>query len=82
MKERIWTQEVMMMYPKKWIVMINLGWDPAAKNQNKKLGEVYAVVDTRDEARKIVKSFGEDYEDVCIVPGYDPTPHVPGLIFK
>ncbi|MDR2167128.1 MAG: hypothetical protein LBE35_04670 [Clostridiales bacterium] len=77
MRERIWINKAIMMFPQKWIVMVNEGWDGTGRNMS--FGEIYAVTDTRDEAREIIKSLDDGFENVSIVEGYDPTPQIGGV---
>ncbi|MDR2167903.1 MAG: hypothetical protein LBE35_08670 [Clostridiales bacterium] len=77
MGERVWTQEVMMRYPKKWIVMVNVDWDGTGRNML--FGSIYAIKDTWDEAFDLKKSLEGSMEKVSIVEGYNDMPQIGGL---
>jgi hypothetical protein len=77
-KERVWTGDVRMEYPQKWIVMVNLGWDPTT-TASKMLGEVYAVMDSRDEAFEMLMNLGDSLGKTMVVTGHDPRPQIGGL---
>ena len=75
---KLWTSDVMMMYPKQWVVMVQL------EDQLKPLrtlGTVHFVTDSEDEAYKTSKAVREsgDFGEVMVVEGWDDTPQIGGL---
>ncbi|MCL2221016.1 MAG: hypothetical protein FWC20_01645 [Oscillospiraceae bacterium] len=75
---KLWTSDVMMMYPKQWVVMTQL------EQQLKPLkifGTVHFVTDNKDEAYKTSKAVREsgDFGKVMVVEGWDDTPQIGGL---
>jgi hypothetical protein len=77
MTERIWANEASIKYPKQWIVMTNLSWEPT----NKVYGNVYFVTSEKKEAYQKLKELkaSESMGKVMVVPGFDDTPQIGGL---
>jgi hypothetical protein len=72
--ERLWDSEVSMMYPKKWVVMVNCAWEG-----NKNYGEIHLVTDDKKEAYAVAKKLGDDFGVIGVVEGFDDTPRIGGL---
>ena len=75
---KLWTSDVMMMYPKQWVVMVQL------EQQLKPLrtyGIVHFITDSKKEAYSIGKVLRESGElgKVMVVEGWDDTPQIGGL---
>jgi hypothetical protein len=68
-----WTQEIMMEYPKKWVVVVNIIYN---ESDRKNMGEVYRVVDTEDEAYDVYRSLGKSKGDTMVIEGFNDTPQV------
>ena len=82
MSEKIWLQEVMMMYPKKFIVMANIEYDKSGTNTS--IGEIVAVEDTFENALVILEDLDEqgNMGECTIVQGFDDTPQIGGLFIR
>ena len=76
MSEKIWVEEVAMMYPKKYIVMANIEYDKSGTNRS--IGEVVVVEDTFKKALAIKESL-QDMGKCTVVDGFDDTPQIGGL---
>ncbi|MCL2015997.1 MAG: hypothetical protein FWG68_07085 [Defluviitaleaceae bacterium] len=82
MLERMWTLRASMKYPRKWIVMVNIDWGTDLQTQNKRMGDVYAVTDTPEEAGKIMNSLGDTMGETTVIDGDDDMIHVGGYYFE
>ena len=76
--EKQWTGDVMMMYPKQWVILTDL----ERKNDPYKVsGYVHFITSDENEARLILKdiraSKGAGY--ATVVEGFDDTPQIGGL---
>ncbi|MCL1999116.1 MAG: hypothetical protein FWG65_10160 [Turicibacter sp.] len=75
--EKVWTQEIKMQHPGKWIVMTDTDW--AYDGRNRKIGFVYGVYETWETAMEVRDGLSQTHEKVSIIEGYDETPHIGGL---
>lgn len=77
MKERLWCSEVEMLYPRKWIVMVNCDWEP----HSRLYGEIYLITDDKEEARRVGKELklGGKMGRVSVFEGFNDTPQIGGL---
>jgi hypothetical protein len=75
--ERLWTREASMKYPRQWIVMVHLEDD---RITHRSMGDVYLVTNDKIEAYKIAKELGDAMGTKMVVPGFDDTPQIGGLI--
>jgi len=75
---KLWTEDVMMMYPKQWVVMVELEQE---NNPLNTYGVVHLVTDSKKEAYMIAKVLCEsgDLGNVMVVEGWDDTPQIGGL---
>ena len=71
----MWSGDVKMKYPKKWIVLVNLSREP----HNRVFGDVYLVTSEKKEAYAKAKSLGDSMGEVKVVAGFDDTPQIGGL---
>lgn len=76
-KEKVWTEEIKMQHPKKWILMTHLEYDGSGKNVL--IGYVHVVCDAWEEAFEIEKSFGDTMGRTALFKGFDDTPQIGGL---
>jgi len=79
--KKIWTSEVMMMYPKQWIVMIDLENEHSEQGGYRTMGFVHYVTNDEVEARKILRTIrsSEGMDKAMLVEGWDDKPQVGGL---
>ena len=70
--ERVWLNELIMLYPKRWIVAVNV----KKEKSNKLYVEAYKIVDTQDEALSLRDILEQKQKcgRVEIVKGFDDTP--------
>jgi len=73
--ERLWTEDVMMKYPKQWIVMVNLTIEP----KNRYIGEVYLITPDKKEAYAKAKALGDSMGKKTVFEGFNDTPQIGGL---
>ena len=73
--ERMWSAEAKNKYPKQWIVMVNLNWEP----NNKLVGDVYLVTPEKKEAYSTAKALGDTMGKKMVVEGFNDTPQIGGL---
>ena len=76
--EKLFTGDVMMMYPKQWIVMVDL---ETQSNPYKVTGVVHYVSPDEDDARKVLRAIraDKDASRSCIIEGWNDTPQIGGL---
>jgi len=76
--EKLWISEVAMMYPKQWIVMVDLEDE---KGTNKTFGVVHHVTSNKDEAHTITRAIiaREGRRKAMTLEGWDDTPQIGGL---
>ena len=74
--ERVLSTEVKMMYPKKWILLVDL---KKPKGQYCNSGKVYWVTDNMDEIFDKSTEIGDSLGKTMIVEGFDDTPRIGGL---
>jgi len=79
-KERIWEGLAAQRYPKKWIVMVNCGWDPNGKTRM--LGELYKVFDEQDEAYDLAINLDKQGSRAMVVEGVPTEPSEISSIFR
>jgi hypothetical protein len=75
MTEKIFTGEAKMMYPKQWIVMVEL---EDRSNPYAVFGIVHYVSPSEDDARKVLRSLRTSGEKgrAMIVEGWNDTPQI------
>lgn len=73
---RQWTQEVMMQYPDKWIVVANLEYN---EQEHKYYGEVHGVYDADIAAYAAKRELGRSAGKTMVIEGYNTSPQVGGL---
>ena len=76
--ERVLFTEVPMMYPKKWILLVNL-WKE--KERRCSSGEVYWVADNKMEIFNKAMEIGDELGRTMMVEGFDDTPQIGWLEF-
>jgi hypothetical protein len=76
--EKIFTGDVKMMYPKQWIVMIDLEHE---NNPYKVMGIVHYVSPNEEDARKVLRAVRADESSsrACIIEGWNDAPQIGGL---
>ena len=74
--ERVLSTEVQMMYPKKWILLVDL---KKPKGQYCTSGKVYWVANSKMEAFEKFIEIGDSLGETKIVEGFDDTPRIGGL---
>ena len=76
--ERMWVGEAKMKYPKQWLVVVNLSWEP----NNKMFGDILLVTPNEDEARAKVRALRKtgDMGKVMVVEGYSDAPQIGGFV--
>jgi hypothetical protein len=77
-QEKIFTGKAAMMYPKQWVVMVELEHENSPYAVS---GKVHLVTPNRDEAHNVLRSIRNSggYGDAMIVEGFDDTPQIGGL---
>ena len=73
--ERMWTEDVMMKYPKQWVVIVNT----SREKGNRVFGDVFFVTDDADEAYDKAKSLGDVMGTNMVIEGFDDTRRLGGL---
>ena len=77
--DRVWTSELTMEFPRKFIIFVNTDW--AKDGSGKMMGDFYDVKDTHDEALELKKSLGDSMGDVSIFEGFDDSPQIGGFSY-
>ncbi|MCL2048966.1 MAG: hypothetical protein FWG87_09585 [Defluviitaleaceae bacterium] len=76
--EKLWCEDVAMMYPRQWVVLADMEDEPKTF---KAFGAVYFVTPNKNEAydvcRELRNTNGMDY--AMIVEGFNDTPQIGGL---
>ena len=73
--ERMWFGEAKMKYPKQWIVMVNISYEP----KNKPFGDIYLVTPDKNEAYATAKAMGSREGRSAVVEGFNDTPQIGGF---
>ena len=73
--ERLWSGDVMMKYPRQWIVLVNLTDEPT----NKVIGDVYLVTPDKKKAYETAKSLGNSMGRIMVFEGFNDTPQIGGF---
>ena len=73
--ERMWSAEAKKKYPRQWIVMVNLCWEP----HNKAVGDVYFISTNKQEAYNTAKALGRTMGKKTVFEGFNDTPQIGGL---
>ena len=76
--EKLFTGDVKMMYPKKWIVMTDL---EDRSNHYSVIGIVHYVSSDEEDARKVLREIinGDKPNRAMIIEGFNDTPQIGGL---
>jgi mannose/fructose/N-acetylgalactosamine-specific phosphotransferase system component IID len=77
LQEKIWSSKVATMYPKQWIVLVNMEYD---KETHKNMGVVYFVTPDKKEAYSKARALGDTMGDTMVVEGFNDTPQIGGLL--
>ena len=73
--ERMWTGEVSMKYPEKWIVLVNISREknPDIKcDAGKVIGDVYLITQNKDEAYDTAIAVRGKMGKTTVVEGFNP----------
>ena len=76
--ERVLYTDVKMMYPKKWILLVNM---KKAEGKHCSSGEIYWVSDSRNEIFEKAMEIKDDFDRTMVVEGFDDTPRIGGLVW-
>ncbi|MCL1999017.1 MAG: hypothetical protein FWG65_09660 [Turicibacter sp.] len=76
--ERIWLNNTHLHYPDQWIVAVQVEIDPNLEMFNPR-GEIYAVVDTKEDAHSIRLSLGDSMGKIAIIKGIDRNLEITGV---
>ena len=68
--EKIWTGDASMLYPKQWIVMVDLEYD---RETHKVMGHVHTTTSDRTEAYDIAIALKGVMGRTTVVEGFDDT---------
>ena len=74
--ERVLSIEAPMMYPKKWILLVNLRKERERRCSS---GEVYWIGDSKMEIFNKAMEIGDEFGRTMLVEGFDDTPQIGGL---
>ena len=74
--KKIWSEEAYMLYPKQWIVFVEMEDDP---NTHKKMGIVHFVTQDKNEAYEKAMSLGSAMGKTGVMEGFNDTPQIGGL---
>ena len=83
--ERMWTSDVSMKYPEKWIVLVNIIREIDSNiegDAGKVIGDVYLVTERKDEAYDTAISMRGKMGKTTVVKGYNPYQSELGGLFK
>jgi len=76
--QRVPFVDLPMMYPKQWILLVNLQKEPTRHCSS---GEVYWVSEQKDEIHAERRRLGDAMGRTMIVEGFDDTPRIGGLLW-
>ena len=76
--ERMWVGETKMKHPKKWVVVVNLSWEP----NNKVFGDILLVTANEEEAHMKVRELRKtgSMGKVMVVEGFNDSPQMGGFV--
>jgi len=74
--QKIWTGEVVHLYPKQWIVFVEVECDPET---SKYMGLVHFVTPDRKEAYETAKALGKSRGKKAVLEGFNDKPYIGGL---
>jgi hypothetical protein len=75
-KEKIWSGKVANMYPKQWVVFVNMEYD---KKTHKNMGVVYFITPNKKEAYAKERALGDSMGKTMVIEGFNDTPQIGGL---
>jgi hypothetical protein len=74
--EKIWSGKAATMYPKQWIVFVNMEYD---KKTHKNMGIVHFTTSDKKEAYAKAKALGDTMGNTMVIEGFNDTPQIGGL---
>ena len=75
-QEKIWSGKAANLYPKQWIVFVEIEYDEAT---HKNMGIVHYATPDKNEAYAKAKALGDTMGDTMVIEGFNDTPQIGGL---